>query len=150
MISYGKQTIDKEDLLAVTNSLQGDWLTQGPQIEIFEDNLKGYFGAKNCSVVSNGTAALHLSGLALGWKSGDIILTSPLSFVATANCVLYAGASVDFVDINMSTYQIDIESLESKLRTLKSHGKKVKALIAVAYAGNPCEWIKLRELADNY
>ena len=150
MISYGKQTIDKEDLLAVTNSLQGDWLTQGPQIEIFEDNLKGYFGAKNCSVVSNGTAALHLSGLALGWKSGDIILTSPLSFVATANCVLYAGASVDFVDINMSTYQIDIESLESKLRTLKSHGKKVKALIAVDYAGNPCEWIKLRELADNY
>ena len=128
MISYGKQTIDKEDLLAVTNSLQGDWLTQGPQIEIFEDNLKGYFGAKNCSVVSNGTAALHLSGLALGWKSGDIILTSPLSFVATANCVLYAGASVDFVDINPRTYNIDIELLEKKLIKAKKNNKLPKLL----------------------
>lgn len=150
MISYGKQTIDEDDLLAVSDSLKSDWLTQGPQIEIFEKDLKDYFGSKYCKVVSNGTAALHLTALALGWKKGDLILTSPLSFVATANCALYVGANVDFVDISLDTFQIDLVSLELKLNNLRSQGRLIKALIAVDYAGNPSEWIELRRLADEY
>ena len=86
MISYGKQTIDKDDVNAVIEVLEGDWLTQGPAVETFETSLKEYFGSKYACAVSNGTAALHLSGLALGWKHNDIILTSPISF---CNCKLY-------------------------------------------------------------
>ncbi len=150
MISYGRQTIDEADLLAVKEALQSDWLTQGPRIEIFENDLKDYFGSKYCSVVSNGTAALHLVALALGWKKDDIILTTPISFVATANCILYAGACVEFVDIDLDTYQIDLNFLELKLKKLQSENKSIKALIAVDYAGNPSDWVELRKLADFY
>ena len=100
MISYGKQSIHQSDIDAVIKVLKGDWLTQGPAVETFEDDLQKYFGAKHVCIVSNGTAALHLAGLALGWKSGDIVLTSPITFLATANCILYAGAMPDFVDID--------------------------------------------------
>ena len=120
MISYGKQTIEEDDLLAVSDSLKSDWLTQGPQIEIFEKDLKDYFGSKYCKVVSNGTAALHLTALALGWKKEDLILTSPLSFVATANCALYVGANVDFVDISLHDYNINIIKLKL-LYFIKDH-----------------------------
>ena len=88
MINYGKQSIDRKDISEVLKVLKSDWLTQGPQINKFELALKKYFGAKYCSVVSNGTAALHLAGLALGWKKGDIVLTSPISFLASSNCIL--------------------------------------------------------------
>jgi len=150
MISYGKQYIDSKDISAVRKVLLSDWLTQGPLISKFELELKKYFGAKYCSVVSNGTAALHLAGLALGWKKGDIILTSPISFLATSNCILYSGATPDFIDIDKTNYNIDTNKLEDKLKKLKSSSKKVVAVIATDYAGNPCNWKYLKQLATKY
>ena len=150
MISYGKQTIDQDDIMAVIEILRGDWLTQGPAVEQFESDLKSYFGSNHACVVSNGTAALHLAGLALGWKKGDIVITSPLTFLATANSIVYAGATPDFVDIDPITYTIDISALEEKVKLFYSEGKKVKAVIGVDFAGQPCNWNALRELADRY
>ena len=150
MISYGKQYIDSKDISAVRKVLLSDWLTQGPLISKFEFELKKYFGAKYCSVVSNGTAALHLAGLALGWKKGDIILTSPISFLATSNCILYSGATPDFIDIDKTNYNIDTNKLEEKLKKIKSSSKKVVAVVATDYAGNPCNWKYLKQLASKY
>jgi UDP-4-amino-4,6-dideoxy-N-acetyl-beta-L-altrosamine transaminase len=150
MISYGKQNIDKDDIAAVVDVLKGNWLTQGPAVEIFENDLKSYFGAQHACAVSNGTAALHLAGLALGWQPGDIIITSPLTFLATANCIVYAGATPDFVDINPMTYTIDPSLVDEKVKFYQSKGKKVKAIIGVDYAGHPCDWKALRKIADKY
>ncbi len=150
MISYGKQYIDSEDISAVRKVLQSNWLTQGPLINKFEFELKKYFGAKYCSVVSNGTAALHLAGLALGWEKGDIILTSPISFLATSNCILYSGATPDFIDIDKTNYNIDINKLEERLKKLKFSSKKVVAVVATDYAGNPCNWKALKKIALKY
>jgi len=150
MISYGKQSIDQSNIDAVVDVLNGDWLTQGPAVETFENDLKNYFGAKNACAVANGTAALHLTGLALGWKTGDIIITSPITFLATANCIVYAGATPDFVDIDPLTYIIDPNLVEDKVKTYQSQGKKIKALIGVDYAGHPCDWKSLREISDKY
>ena len=116
MISYGKQTIDQEDIDAILTVIKGDWLTQGPLIEIFEDRLSSYFGAKNCCVVSNGTAALHLTGIALGWGENDIVITSPITFLATANAIVYSGATPVFVDIDTDTYTINPDKLEQKIK----------------------------------
>mgnify|MGYP006410979075 FL=1 len=150
MISYGKQSIDQDDISAVVEVLQGDWLTQGPAVKNFEHDLNIYFGADYSCVVSNGTAALHLAGLALGWKKGDIVITSPLTFLATANSIIYVDATPDFVDIDPLTYTIDVTALEEKVKTYISRGQKVQAVIGVDYAGHPCNWKKLRELADYY
>jgi len=150
MISYGKQFIDQSDIDAVVKVLKGDWLTQGPIVQKFENDLKSYFGAKYCCAVSNGTAALHLTGLALGWKPGDIVITSPITFLASANCIVYAGATPDFVDIDPLTYIIDPNLVEDKVKTYQSQGKKIKAVIGVDYAGHPCDWKALREIADKY
>ena len=150
MISYGKQSIDQSDIDAVVDVLNGDWLTQGPAVETFENDLKSYFGAKNVCAVANGTAALHLTGLALGWQAGDIVLTSPITFLATANSIVYTGATPDFVDIDPLTYIIDPNLVEDKVKTYQSRGKKIKAVIGVDYAGYPCGWKALREIADKY
>ena len=150
MINYGKQSIDKNDINAIVDTLGSDWLTQGPKVVEFEQSLSNYFGAKYCSAVSNGTAALHLTGLALGWEPEDIIITTPITFLATANCILYSGATPDFVDIDPTTYTLDPNQLEKKIRFYRSRGKKVKAIIGVDYAGHPCDWKALREIADKY
>ena len=150
MISYGKQSIDQSDIDAVVDVLNGDWLTQGPSVETFENDLKLYFGARHACAVANGTAALHLTGLALDWQPGDIVITSPITFLATANCILCAGATPDFVDIDANTYTIDPNVLEEKIRVYESKGRKVKAVIGVDYAGHPCDWKALREIADSY
>ncbi|HIC43552.1 MAG TPA: aminotransferase class I/II-fold pyridoxal phosphate-dependent enzyme, partial [Sulfurimonas sp.] len=150
MISYGKQSIDQSDIDAVVEVLKRDWLTQGPAVETFENDLKNYFGAKHCCAVSNGTAALHLTGLALGWHPGDVIITTSITFLATANCIVYAGATPDFVDIDPVTYTIDPNKVEEKIKVYKSKGKKVKAVIGVDYAGHPCDWKGLRQIADKY
>jgi len=150
MISYGKHYVDSKDIKAVTKVLKGDWLTQGPQIKKFETALKLKFGAKYCTVLSSGTAALHLTGIAMNWKKGDIILTTPISFLATANCILYSGATPDFVDIDYSNYNIDLNKLENKIKILNSRSKKVVAVIATDYAGNPCDWKSLRQIALKY
>ena len=149
MISYGKQTMDQDDIDSVVDVLKGDWLTQGPAVEIFESDLKNYFGANHACAVTNGTAALHLVALTLGWCPNDIVITSPITFLATANCIVYAGATPDFVDIDPVTYTIDPNLVEeSKILSIK--GKKVKAIIGVDYAGHPCDWKALREIANKY
>ena len=150
MIYYGKQSIEQDDIDAVIDALNSNFLTQGPEVENFENGLKNYFGAKHALVLANGTAALHLAGLALDWKRGDIVITTPLSFLATANCIVYTGATPDFADINPVTYTIDPNSVEEKVKLYRSKGKKVKAVIGVDYSGNPCDWVGLRQIADKY
>jgi len=150
MISYGKQSIDQADIDSVVEILKGDWLTQGPAVEKFEVGLQNYFSAKYSCAVSNGTAALHLAGLALGWKTGDIVLTTPLTFLATANCIVYAGATPDFVDIDPNTYTIDPNLVETKVKNYQSKGINVRAVIGVDFAGHPCDWKALRGIADKY
>jgi len=150
MISYGKQFIDQSDIDAVVDVLNGDWLTQGPAVETFENDLKTYFGAKYCCAVSNGTAALHLTGLALGWQPGDIVITSPITFLATANCIVYAGATPDFVDIDSITYTLDPNQLEKKIKAYQAKNIKVKAVIGVDFAGYPCDWKALKQISDMY
>ena len=150
MISYGKQTIDQSDIEAVVQILKGDWLTQGPAAHIFENDLKKYFGAKHTCAVANGTAALHLTAMALGWHPGDIVITTPITFLATANCIVYVGATPDFVDIDPAIYSIDPNQLEEKIKAYHSKGKKVKAVIGVDYGGHPCDWKSLREIANKF
>ncbi len=150
MISYGKQSISQEDIIALIEVLKGDFLTQGSHVQKFEEDLKEYFGAKFSCAVSSGTAALHLSGLALGWGQDDIVITTPLTFLATANCIVYAGATPDFVDIDPATYTIDPNLVEEKVKVYQSKGIKVKAIIGVDYAGHPCDWLALRTIADKY
>ncbi|GAB6282484.1 MAG: UDP-4-amino-4,6-dideoxy-N-acetyl-beta-L-altrosami ne transaminase [Ignavibacterium sp.] len=148
--SYGKQTIQEDDIDAVTEVLKGDWLTQGPYVKQFEDDLAVKFGVKYVAAVANGTAGLHLIGLALGWSKDDIVITSPITFLASANCIIYSGAKPDFVDIDPLIYTIDTDKLEERLEQYTNENKKVKAVIAVDYAGYPCDWKKLRELANKY
>ena len=149
-ISYSKQHIDQYDIKSVLRVLRSNFITQGPKIVEFETALKKRFGSKYCRVVSSGTAALHLSALALGWKSKDIILTSPITFLASVNAITYVGATVDLVDINPVTYTIDVNKLEDKIKKYKKKGKKIKAIIGVDYAGHPCDWKSLRDIANKY
>jgi perosamine synthetase len=150
MISYGKQSIDQEDIDAVLDALQSDWLTQGPHVEKFENNLNNYFGSKYSCALSNGTAALHLSGLACGWQENDIIITSPITFLASVNSILYSGATPEFVDIDNTSYTIDPNLVEEKVKMQRLRGKNVKAIIAVDFAGHPCDWNALKYIADKY
>ena len=114
MITYGKQSIDKNDIESVIEVLEGELITQGPKVKEFESALKKKFGTKYSCVVSSGTAALHLTGLALGWRSDDIIITSPITFLASANAIIYTGSIPDFVDIDPLRYTIDPNKLEIK------------------------------------
>ena len=144
MINYGKQTIDKSDINSVIKVLKSDFLTTGPEINKFEKQLNLKFGSKYSTVVNSGTSALFILGKALSWKSGDTIITSPLTFVATANCIINNDARVQFVDIDRETFTIDPNKLEEKLKK----GKRVKAVIAMDYAGHPCDWKSLRYLSE--
>ncbi len=148
--SYGKQTISEDDIQAVVEILKSDWLTQGPTIKKFENELCEKFGSKYASAVANGTAGLHLIALASGWKKEDIIITSPITFLASANCAVYAGANVDFADIDEKTYTIDPNKLEEKIKFYLSQNKKIKAVVAVDYAGHPCDWDALKKLKEKY
>ena len=150
MINYGRQYIDSDDVKAVLRVLKSDWLTQGPQIQKFENSLKAYFNSNYCTVLSSGTAALHLAVLTLGWNKEDIIITTPISFLATSNCILYCGATPSFVDIESKYFTIDVEKLEQKIKLFKKRGKKIVGIIATDYAGHPCDWKSLRKIADRY
>jgi UDP-4-amino-4,6-dideoxy-N-acetyl-beta-L-altrosamine transaminase len=149
-LSYGKQSIDEDDINAVVEVLRSDWLTQGPNVAAFENALSQKLNAGFTSAVTNGTAGLHLIALALGWQKGDIIITTPITFLASANCIAYVGATPDFVDIDPRSYTIDVAKLEEKLRAFKSEGRKVKAVVAVDYAGHPCDWDTLAKLSLEY
>jgi len=150
MISYGKQYIDNNDIKAVNKVLKSNFLTQGPLIERFEKSLQNYFSCKYVNVVSNGTAALHLSVLALGIKKNDLVITSPNTFLATANSAIYVGAKIDFVDIDRFTFNLDPNLLEDKIKKLKGKNRKIKAVIVTDYAGHPAEWKSLFSLSRKY
>ena len=150
MINYGKHYIDKDDIKSVVSVLKSNFLTQGPKIQEFENALRSFFGAKHVACTSSGTAALHLCGLALNWKKKDLILASPLTFVASTNAVLYMNAKVDLIDIDYETYNIDIDKLKLKLIELKKKRKIVHTLIVTDYAGQPSDWVNLRGLSRKY
>lgn len=150
MISYGKQNIDKNDIKAVTKVLRSDFITQGRVIEKFEKQLLKKFGARNCVVVSNGTAALHLLGIALGWKKNDLIITTPISFLATSNSILYSGAKPEFVDIDKDTFNIDTNLLLQKIIHLKKKKKKIAAIICTDFAGHPCDWKNIKKISTKF
>ncbi len=147
MINYGKQNINAEDIEAVINVLKSDFLTQGPIIEQFEHKVAEYCGAKYAVAVSNATAALHIACLSAGLKKNEVVWTSPNTFVASANCALYCGGKVEFVDINESTYNMDVTMLEKKLKKTEI---KPKIVIPVHFAGQSCEMEKIYELSKKY
>jgi UDP-4-amino-4,6-dideoxy-N-acetyl-beta-L-altrosamine transaminase len=148
-IPYGRQTIDEEDIKAATKVLKSDWITQGPKIKEFEDALCEYTGAKYAVAVSSGTAALHLSMIALNVGKGDVVLTSPITFSASANCALYVGARPHFIDINNKTYHLDIEKLKDFLK-IPSQRKKVKVVIPVHFMGTVIDILEIKRICDKY
>lgn len=150
MIPYGRQEISNEDISAVTNVLRSDFLTQGPQVPLFEKVVADYCGAKYGVAVNSATSALHIACLALGLQKGDRLWTSPNSFVASANCGLYCGAMVDFVDIDLQTYNLSAKKLEIKLIQAKKDDRLPKILVAVHFAGQPCDMKKIYELSIEY
>lgn len=149
-ISYGKQTINREDIKAVSKSLSSRFITQGPLVQKFEKKLSNYFGSKYCLALSSGTAALNLALLSLNLKKNDIVMTTPITFLASASCIINAGCKIFLVDINDKNFTIDVELLEKKLKKLKTKKIFPKALIAVDYAGYPCNWKKIKKLSKNY
>jgi|SaaInlStandDraft_1057018.scaffolds.fasta_scaffold09889_4 UDP-4-amino-4,6-dideoxy-N-acetyl-beta-L-altrosamine transaminase len=147
-IPYGRQNITDEDIDSVVRVLKSDWLTQGPSVKEFEDAFSNYIGSRFAVAVSNGTAALHLSVLSLNIKPGDKVITTPNTFVASANCVKYCGGEIVFSDINPDTYLLDID----KLRKLLEESPKgtYKGIIPVDFAGRANDLEKFRSLADEY
>jgi len=140
-IPYGRQWIDDKDIEAVTETLKSDYLTTGPKIQEFEDEFADYVDAKYAVAIANGTAALHAATYAAGIKEGDEVITTPLTFAATANSVLYQDAIPVFADVNPKTYNIDPESIKEKIT------EKTKAIIPVHYTGQPCEMDEIKEIA---
>jgi UDP-4-amino-4,6-dideoxy-N-acetyl-beta-L-altrosamine transaminase len=147
-IPYGRQDISEQDIDAVVKVLQSDWLTQGPAIDRFEQEVATYCDVRYAVAVSSATAALHIACLAAGLGPGDSLWTSPNTFVASANCGLYCGASVDFVDINPDTYNLSVEALESKLIWAERRGCLPKVVVPVHLAGQSCEMDKIARLAQ--
>ncbi|MBF0506843.1 MAG: UDP-4-amino-4,6-dideoxy-N-acetyl-beta-L-altrosamine transaminase [Nitrospirae bacterium] len=143
-IPYGRQWIDEEDIQAVVNVLRSDWLTQGPEIEKFENEIAAYCGARHAVVFNSGTSALHGAYAALGLGEGHEFITTPITFAATANAGVYLGAKPVFVDVEEETGNIDTSKIEAKIT------KKTKLIIPVHYAGHPVELFKINELAEKY
>lgn len=150
MIPYGKQDIDQQDIDAVTEVLKSDWLTQGPQVPLFEQAIADKCQVKYAIAVNSATSALHIANLALGVSKGDIVWTSPISFVATANSALYCGALVDFVDIDLSSGNMSASALKAKLQWAKLNNCLPKVVIPVHLAGQSCDMKAIHELAKSY
>lgn len=150
MISYGRQHIDNNDIKAVVKVLKNNLITQGPSVEKFEKSLSKTFGSKYSCALSSGTAALHLLGLALGWKKGDIVFTTPISFLATSNSILYTGAKPEFIDIDKDDYNINVNLLLKKILKFKKEKKKIVAIICTDFAGHPCDWKNLKKIAGKF
>jgi len=147
-IPYGRQHITTEDIEAVIDCLKSDFLTQGPKVREFEELFADYIGAKYAVAVSNGTAALHLCTLALNVNSSSVVITTPITFSASANCVLYCGGRIEFCDIDPASGLLDIVFLE---KMLSSNPKGYyTGIIAVDFAGAPCDLEKIKELAKQY
>ena len=143
-IPYGRQSIDDADIEAVVKVLKSDYLTTGPAVAAFEKKVADYVGAKYAVAVSNGTAALHVACLAAGIGEGDEVITTPITFAASANCVLYCGGTPVFADIDPDTYNISPEELEKKITF------RTKAIIPVHYTGQPCDMDAILEIAHKH
>lgn len=150
MIPYGRQDISDSDVQSVINVLNSEYLTQGPVVPAFERVIEEYTGVKYCVAVNSATSALHIACLALGVGEGDIVWTSPISFVASSNCALYCGAAVDFVDIDPLTYNMSIDSLTLKLELARKQGQLPKVVIPVHLAGQSCDMQAISLLAIKY
>lgn len=149
-IPYSCQDIVQADIDAVTRVLRSEYLTQGPTVVSFENAFAALHGATHAVAVANATAALHIGCLALGVGSGKRVWTSPISFLASANCALYCGALIDFVDIEPETRNMSVAALAAKLQIAAHRGELPHAVIPVAFAGLPCDLREMRQLADRY
>ena len=150
MIPYGKQDINQVDIDAVIEVLRSDFLTQGPKVPEFEQTVADYCGARHTVAVNSGTSALHIACRALGVGPGDIVWTTPITFVASANCALYCGANVDFVDIDPRTYNMSPEKLADKLQQAEQQGRLPKVVIPVHLCGQPCDMTSIHKLSNKY
>lgn len=150
MIPYGKQEITQQDIDAVVSVLKSDFLTQGPQVPKFEQALTSHTGAEYALAVNSATSALHIACLALGLGEGDWLWTSPITFVASANCGLYCGAQVDFVDIDPQTYNMSSVALEQKLKQAKLEDRLPKVVVPVHLSGQPCDMKAIHALSLEY
>jgi len=149
-IPYGRQSISEDDIQTVVSVLRSDWLTQGPVVPAFEKAIADKCGAEHAVAVNSATSALHIACLSLGLGPGDVLWTSPNTFVASANCARYCGADVDFVDIDPLTANISIEKLEQKLREARSRSRLPKILVPVHFAGLPCDMAEIYALSQEY
>lgn len=150
IIPYGRQDINQADINAVIDVLRSDFLTQGPAVPVFEKAIAGYCGAQYAVAVSNATSALHIACLALGLTKGDVAWTTPITFVASANCALYCGATVDFVDIDPKTYNLSLDCLAEKLAQAEKAGNLPKVVIPVHLCGQPCDMAGIYALSQQY
>lgn len=150
MIPYGRQEIAESDIDAVVSVLRSDFLTQGPVVPAFEKAITDYCGAQHAVAVNSATSALHIACLALGVGKNDIVWTTAITFVATANCALYCGAVVDFVDIDRLTYNLSVDRLAEKLASAEKTGKLPKVVIPVHLCGQPCDMAAIYVLAQRY
>jgi len=149
-IPYGRQDINQADIDAVIDVLRSDFLTQGPVVPAFERAVAKYCGAQHAVAVNSATSALHIACLALGVGRGDVVWTSPNTFVASANCAIYCGATVDFVDIDPRTYNLSLEKLTEKLALAEKFGKLPKVIIPVHFCGQACDMASIHALAQQY
>ena len=150
MIPYGRQDISQADIDAVVEVLRSDWLTQGPMVPRFEEAVAQYCGSQYAVAVNSATSALHIACLALDLGAGDWLWTSPNTFVASANCALYCGAKVDFVDIDPHTYNMSVERLKEKLEQAEKQGRLPKIVMPVHFAGQPCDMPAIYALSQEY
>lgn len=150
VIQYGRQSISEQDIQAVIDVLHSDFLTQGPAVSLFESAVSTYTTAKYGVAANSATSALHLACMALGLGVGDILWTTPITFVASANCALYCGASVDFVDIDPLTYNVSVEALSQKLSQAEKLGKLPKVVIPVHLCGLSCDMEAINKLSKKY
>jgi len=150
MIPYGHQDINQDDIKAVVKVLQSDWLTQGPMVPRFEQAVADYCGAGYGVAANSATSALHIACLALDLGPGDWLWTSPNTFVASANCAVYCGARVDFVDIDPRTYNLSVERLEEKLKQAADGNCLPKVVIPVHFAGQSCDMEAIHALGLRY
>ena len=150
MIPYGRQDINQADINAVVNVLKSDFITQGLQVPLVEKTLYEYCDTNYAVVVNSATSALHIACLALGLGKDDYLWTSPITFVASANCALYCGSKVDFVDIDPKTYNLSPEALEDKLIQAEKQGKLPKIVMPVHFAGQSCSMKRIQQLSKKY
>lgn len=150
MIPYGRQDITQADIDAVVKVLHSDFLTQGPQVPLFEERVAQHVGARYALALNSATSALHIACLAMGLGPGDWLWTSPVTFVASANCGLYCGAQVDFIDIDPLTYNLSSQDLERKLIEAEKTGKLPKVVVPVHLCGQPCDMAAIHALGERY